>query len=178
MTRIGLLTASLALAGIACADGEKLGFRLNVGYYIGQSFRLKNGGNGSLNGPALSLDVQLTHSKGIEWAVTPGIVLGGKLAHGSDTDGNIYSFLLTARQQFARDGLYIKAGAGFGFSQSRAGVNAFKDANDFLGTFTIGTRLGAGPKQMKKLDPTLEVTGYLSRQRQLSGLSFGLSVGF
>lgn len=178
MTRIGLLAAGLAVAALASAQDDKLGFRFNFGYYIGQSFRLRNGGNGALNGPAISLDVQIAKSHGVEWALTPGIVLGGKLMHGSDTDGNIYSFLLTARQNFSRDGFYMKAGAGFGFTQSRANANAFRDSHDFMGTLTLGTKLGAGPKQMKKLDPTLELTGYLSRQRQLSGLSFGLSIGF
>ncbi len=162
------------LPSLAAADSS-LGFRLRVGYYLGSSFKLNSGADGHLNGAQVALDFPISHTRNWELAFTPQLVLGGAFAHGSDTDGQIYKFLLSGKSWINRD-LYARIEAGFAHTEARN--NEFQDVNDFVTGVSLGFRLNKTPRFVDRLNPSLEISTYLSKHRQLNGIVFSVAFAF
>ncbi len=169
-----MLACSIAGAALtACAD-DVIGIRLKVGYHVTQNFELKDHSNGHLEGPEVAADFPLAKYPGIQLYVTPSVMFGGKLTHGSDVDGTIYRFMLTAHQALTKDGFYGAVSAGVAHSETR-GLNEFKDQNGFVTALTLGT-----PLKFKVLGitPSIEGSYYFSSRDQFRGFTIGIAASF
>lgn len=177
MTRTFLkaaLACSAATCAVAASASDVIGVRLKVGYHFTQSFELKDGSNGHLEGPEVAADFPLAKYPGIQLYATPSIMFGGKLTHGSDVDGTIYRFMVTARQTLNRDGLYGTFGVGAAHSESR-GTNEFRDANSFVTSVSLGTPLKF---KLAGIGLSLEGTYYFSTKDQFRGITIGVAGSF
>jgi hypothetical protein len=172
-----VLVGGLSLGTMSQADQlTPIGARFRVGYYFGNDFTLNNGHSGSFAGPEFALDVPMGKvTKGLEFGFSPSIVLGGGLSHGASVTGQIYRFSLTARHELSANA-YMRLEAGFAHCEARGGN--FSDVDDFVGGLAFGYRINNAPKFVHRFDPAVEVAGYLSRHRELSGFQIGLSVSF
>jgi hypothetical protein len=177
MTRTFLkaaLACSAATCAVAASASDVIGVRLKLGYHFTQSFELKNGSTGNLQGPEVAADFPLTKYPGLQLYVTPSIMFGGKLTHGSDVDGTIYRFMVTARQTLNKDGLFGALGIGAAHSESR-GTNEFRDANSFVTSACLGTPLKF---KLGGIGLNLEGTYYFSTKDQFRGFTIGVSGSF
>lgn len=177
MTRTFLkaaLACSAATCAVAASATDVIGVRLKVGYHFSQSFELKDGSSGHLEGPEVAADFPLTKLPGIQLYATPSVMFGGKLTHGSDVDGTIYRFMLTARQTLNKDGLYGALGIGAAHSETR-GLNDFKDANSFVSSVSLGTPLKF---KLAGIGVSLEGTYYYSTKDQFRGFTIGFAGSF
>jgi hypothetical protein len=180
MTRI---VSRLAIVGLivsavtaAQAQTQILGIRAKVGYHWSSNFRLRDGSSGHLEGPEFGVDFPLSNIAGLNVYASPSIVLGGKLGSGGDTDGNIYRFMVSARKQINFTGLFAQLGVGVGHTESRSGVNAFRDENAFITSFTVGTPFKIS--FIPAIKTNFEGTYYASGKGQLRGFTLGLSASF
>lgn len=181
MARTFIVVALAGFAGSALAQTtttypNKLGARLKIAYFSSQKFELRSGGNESLVGPQISLDVPLSRMRGFDLFVTPSIGFGGQLSHGSDIDGNVYRFMLTARKVLNDGGLTGSLSAGFGHTESR-GTNAFRDGDGLVGEVALAFPL-KGLTFLREVTPGFEFAYSFSRQEQLRAFSFGFTFGF
>lgn len=163
---------------IACASlsqaSDIIGIRVKLGYHVTNSFELKNGNSGHLEGPEVGIDFPLQKLPGVQIYASPSVMFGGKLKHGGDVDGTIYRFMLSARQTLTKEGVFGSVSAGVAHSISR-GLNEFKDSDAFLSGITIGT-----PLKFKFLgiSPNLEGSYYFSSKDQFRGFTIGVSASF
>lgn len=172
---LALLACGAALGPAAMADeSNAIGLRFRLGYEFGSNFRLRNGSNGNISGPEIAADFTFSKHRGIEFAFTPAIVLGGSLGH-SNTDGRIYRFTLSGMDWLQRT-TYIRIEAGFAHTESRG--NSFADVDDFVGGASIGFRLAHSVSFVDRFTPNLEFGAYGSRHRQLSGAVIALTFQF
>lgn len=165
---------SLALATVFAAASDTIGVRLKVGYHFTQNFELRNGSSGNLEGPEVAADFPLAKYPGFQLYITPSVMFGGKLTHGSDVDGTIYRFMVTARQTLTREGLYGGISVGAAHSESR-GLNEFKDQNGFVTAVSLGTPLKF---KFLGLSPSLEGSYYFSSKDQFRGFTIGFAASF
>ena len=165
---------ALGFAAMMASAQEVIGVRLNVGYHFTSDFRLRDGGKDSMSGPEIGADFPLTKLPGIQLYVSPSIVLGGQLLSGSDVDGQIYRFMLTARQTLGRDGLYGAFSIGAAHSEPKGGKE-FRSASSVVAGITVGT-----PLKFKILGITPSVEGryYWGAKDQFRGFTIGLSASF
>jgi len=168
------LVGSLATATVFAAASDTIGVRLKLGYHVSQTFELKNGSHGHLEGPEVAADFPLGRFPGLQLYATPSVMFGGKLTHGKDIDGTIYRFMVTARQTLTRDGLYGAFSLGAAHSESR-GLNQFRDENGFVTAVSLGT-----PLKFKVLgiSPSLEGGYYFSSKDQFRGFTIGIAASF
>lgn len=166
--------SALGMGAVVANATDVIGVRLNVGYHWTSDFRLKDDSKKSMSGPEIGADFPLTKLPGIQLFASPSIVFGGQLLSGSDVDGQIYRFMLTARQNLSKEGLYGSVSAGVAHSMSRGG-NEFRSASGFVGSAMIGS-----PLKFKILGITPNVEGryYFSSEDQFRGFSIGLSANF
>ncbi len=153
---------------------DVIGVRLNVGYHFTHDFRLRDGGRKNMSGPEIGADFPLAKLPGMQIYASPSIVLGGQLFSGSDVDGQIYRFLVTARQTLNSDGLYGAFSIGAAHSEPK-GDNQFRSASSIVAAATIGT-----PLKFKILGITPNVEGryYWGAKDQFRGFSIGVSANF
>ena len=168
--------ATLAALSIAADSraSDIIGIRVKLGYHFSNSFELKNGNGGSMQGPDIGLDFPMFKFPGVQLYASPSVMLGGKLSHGGDIDGQIYRFMLSARQTLTKEGIFGSVGAGVAHSQSR-GKNEFRSETGFLSNITLGV-----PLKFKFLGitPNFEGSYYFSSQDQFRGFTIGLSASF
>jgi len=172
---LGIVVAAGLCSAVFADDTPSIGIQVRIGYQFGDSFRLNNGKTGNLNGPTVGLDFAFSHAKGLTLAFSPSIVLAGQLSHGGDTDGRAYRFTLSAMHDITRSA-YGRLEAGFAHTESRG--TQFDDVDDFIVGAAVGFRLGHVPAVVKHFQPSLEIGGFISRQRQLSGATVLLNFGF
>jgi hypothetical protein len=141
---------------------------IRVGFSKGNTFQ-----NGSarvhLEGFEIGGDVPLTPKAGPDTGLffSPTWTLGGSNRKGPDTDGNVYRFLVNGKYAFAKSGVYVGAGLGYGFTQAR--VHEFHNVSGVAGEYLIGYTF---PKRRPhQTQPFLEATYYDGGHSQLRGVS-------
>jgi hypothetical protein len=166
--------AAIGTAASFAAASDVIGIRVNLGYHWSQNFKLRDGGKGNLEGPEVGVDFPIQNLAGIQLYASPSIVFGGKLVHGSDIDGQIYRFMVSARKTLNRDGFFGSLSLGAAHTESR-GLNEFKSADGFIGAVGLGS-----PLKFKILgvSPNFEGRYYFSSKDQLRGFTIGLSASF
>lgn len=169
-----IVTTALGFTAMMASAQEVIGVRLNVGYHFTTDFRLKDNSKKSMSGPEIGADFPLAKLPGMQLYVSPSIVLGGQLLSGSDVDGQIYRFMLTARQILNSDGLYGAFSIGAAHSEPR-GSKDFRSASSVVAGITVGT-----PLKFKILGITPNVEGryYWGAKDQFRGFTIGLSANF
>lgn len=172
-------TRTLSLGTCAClasvalgASKDEIGFGVKVGYYTGQSFDGIGGQRIRLQGPELGFDIPLQRlGQRATLRFSPSMMLGGALASGSDSDGNIYRMLLAVEFRQPGETTYWIAGAGFGFAHDR-GITRIRNKSGFVAQVGYGMDL-AGRFQGGR--PYAEFSVYAgSATFQGLGLNLGL----
>jgi hypothetical protein len=163
----------LSFAAVSEAS-DIIGIRVKLGYHFTNSFELKNGNGGSMQGPDIGVDFPMFKFPSIQIYASPSVMLGGKLSHGGDIDGQIYRFMISARQTLTKVGIFGAVGAGVAHSQSR-GKNEFRSQNGFLTNITLGVPLKFN---FLGITPNFEGSYYFSSQDQFRGFTIGLSASF
>lgn len=164
------IIAVAALAG--CASAQLTGFRVRAGYGWSGSIDAV-GGSRHLQGPEFGVDFPLTHLPLVDVSLTGDVLLGGQLSHGSDLDGNVYRFLLSARVHIPGSQISAFGGIGWGTAQSRGGQ--FGSFNGMVTQLGVSFPLGVNTPV---ISPALEVAGTLASKSGLGGFSVSLAVKF
>lgn len=138
-TRSLSLGVCVCLASVAlCAGNDDTGFGVKIGYYTGQSFDGMGGQRIRLQGPEIGFDIPLQKlGQTTALRFSASMMMGGALAHGSDSDGNIYRMLLAAEIRQPGSNAYWIAGAGFGFAHDR-GITRIRNKSGFVAQVGYG----------------------------------------
>jgi hypothetical protein len=168
------LVSIFALATVAAAANAQLtGFRVRAGYGWSGSITNVNNNSRRLVGPEFGIDFPLTHLPLIDVSLTGDVLLGGQLSHGSDLDGNLYRFLLSARASIPASRIAVFGGIGWATAQARSGE--FGSINGQV--MQLGVALPLGLK-VPLLSPSLEIAGTIASKSGLSGYSVSLGIKF
>ncbi len=175
MNRIALvplcaLAFGYAGAQIPGATPNVLKVRVEAGYGFSGDFTDFRGNNTHLEGPFIGAELPIYSMFDTDVAVGFQWFGGGRLFHGSDSDGDVYRLLGTVRHVFGKSGLYGKFGAGFSHCEPRA-VEFHGDSGS-VAMFAVGTPLTGG--FLRQLSPNLELSYFASGSGQLRGLFIGL----
>lgn len=166
------LALSAAVAAVASVHAQDT--RFTITYLSTDKFPLKDGTTGRLTGPEIGLNIKFQSFGTTNLYFQPSAFLGGKLAHGSDTDGTIYRFMVRAQQPIPLTGFYGFFAAGYAHSQARNG-----EFNDVEALETqIGGGYALGGSLLGHFSPNLELSFFQASKGQLRGISLGLAVGF
>ena len=132
---LGILAASTLAAG---AFGQ--GISLKAGYFSGESFTGFGGLSVRLEGLELGADLTLLKLPlvPVELRLSPSVVFGGGLRHGSDDDGTIYRLMATARVSKPGGTGYLAGGLGFARIEPRGGAR-FESKDGFVGQIALGS---------------------------------------
>ncbi len=168
------LAASMAMAQVPTPSisPDVAKTRIRIGYGISPDFDLRAGGQGHLEGPEIGLDLPILNFEGIGVCLSPSIFMGGRLRHGSDTDGNIYRFMATANHTLGGN---IGGKVGVGLAHSEPRNREFDSKNGVIGQVGLSTSLTSG--FLSHLTPRVELNYYFSNSNQLRGFFLGLSGG-
>jgi hypothetical protein len=131
-----LVTAALGATSLAHAQGLGLGGTAKVGYGVTNRVTGTGGASGSISGLELGFEFPISGFGPIALYGAPSVLMGGRLVRGGDIDGDIYRFLVVARQNVPLTQAYLFAGAGI--SQARMRTPGFANRSGFA------TTLGGG----------------------------------
>jgi len=169
--KIATIFAVASISGFACAQTS--GIRVFGGY--GWSGTISNTTTGSthLLGPEIGFELPLSHFTSMaEMDFRADVLLGGQLAHGSDLDGYIYRFMLSARTSVPGSQVSTFGAIGYGSGQARN-----SEFPSFSGVVTqVGIDIPLG-MAVPKLAPALELAGSYGRSG-LSGYSVCIALHF
>ena len=177
-----LLAATMATAQVPPANEtppaappkkayKPLGFDVHIGYGFSPSFNA-NGGSHHLNGPEIGVAIPIGTFLNQGVALEPSVFGGGRIAHGSDDDSDVYRLTLFLRHAFAR-GVQVRAGLGYAVS-TRARGRTFDGQGGIVGD--VGVEIPFSLKLIGSVDPYLDVHGLLGSERRLGGFFVGLGV--
>ena len=112
-------------------------------------------------------------TKGLEYYLSGSVIAGGRLSHGSDTDGEIFKLLLSVKSNLDHRGTYVMLGAGFSTINPRSPT--FTGTSGFVGRVAVGFPVG---RFFGNGENSVEVATTLSREGQLKGIFYGLTGKF
>ena len=174
-SRILIAAGLTAMASVSFAQVPipSIGAKLHVDYTTTGDFTLKSGSTGHLSGPEIGVEFPLSKAgTGTSLNLYPSVLLGNSKG-ASATKGQVWRFMLSARQNMPGTGFYTFAAAGASYTQSQGGT--FNDVNAFE------TQVGGGlplTGLLGHLSPSLEVIYHNANKGQLRGFSAGVSVNF
>lgn len=170
MMKIATSLLFLGIFGLGWSQiPNPLSTRIHVGYTTSGNFDDGKGHSVHLEGPDIGIDLPFQSFPLITLHVTPSVLLGGRLRHGSDTDGEVYRLMVTA-EHGVLEGFRFRAGVGYATTQPR--VHEFRGDSDVLAMIGAGIPIsGIG----KTLHATLDVNLYTSHSGQHRGIFVGLS---
>ncbi len=102
-----------------CQVPNPLGTRLHVGYTTSGNFQDRGHHSVHLEGPEIGIDLPFQTLPFVTLHITPSVFFGGRLRHGSDTDGEVYRLMITAEHGIA-EGIRARVGVGVASTQPRA----------------------------------------------------------
>lgn len=175
MKRALFLIACLSLIPVSATAQLKQGFTIRGGYFKGANYR-SGTSTFHLEGPQIGLDIPLlTLPTGLaEIRISPSIVFGGLNRKGSDADGTLARFLLTAKVRPPVVGIYGIGGLGLGFATERGGTQ-LPVTSSFLVQIGIGYDLASGlPTGIK---PFVELNYHMG-DGPFQGISFEAGIRF
>jgi hypothetical protein len=166
---VALALASITLPALA----QETTVRVHLGYGFSNRYTLRNGETATTNGPVLGISFPVAVYRGVQLSFEPSFFGGGRLSSGSDKDADVYRFLVTGRFQLPGNLVGI---AGLGYAHTFDRANQVNAESGFVGKLGVGFPITAFGDSVK--NPEFQVNYMLGRNGQLSGLFFGLEVGF
>lgn len=162
----------LTMSAMAQSESS-LGLRYRIGWAETGTFTNFFNNEVNITGPEFGIDIPLAASNRLEYYLSGSVIGGGRLSHGSDTDGEIFKLLLSVKGNLDRRGTYLQLGAGFATVNPRSPT--FSGATGFVGRIALGIPiqnvLGNGGN-------AIEIATVISREGQLKGIFYGLTGKF
>lgn len=163
--------ALLAVASTTWAQASgPTGIRVHLGYGFSPSFDNAGGDSATLQGPEIGVAIPIGNFLGQELLLEPSFFGGGRLRSGDDSDSDVYRITAFLHRDFAR-GIGGRLGVGYS-SSSRARGGGFDGTSGLV--VDLGVEVPFQLRQLKGIQPYLDVHGVFSGEERLSGFFVGV----